>query len=206
MAYSHAYVSKLIFRGKEVQAVDEQRWFEEIYRQYADFLFRIGRRLLSAEKGEDFLLDAIQEVFITAWNKRETLMQHPNIGGWLVEALKFRLRNAREKITRRSLRHAYSLDEENAFVPADPKISLEDEMILGDRIDAIREVLGEENTELFIAYVLKGYSVRDLAKQTGLSVDGVWMRISRIKKRLARHPEIFYIFLVWATEIGRLNT
>lgn len=186
--------------------MDEQRWFESIYEQNADFLFRIGRRLLSPGEGEDMLLDAIQEVFVTAWSKRETLMHHPNIGGWLVEALKYRLRSTREKITRRSLRHAYSLDEEGSFAPADPKVSLERGMILEDHIDAIREVLGEENTNLFIAYVLEGYNVRDLAKQTGLSVDGVWMRIARIKKKLAQHPEIFYIFLLLATGIDRLTT
>ena len=71
--------------------MDERAWFEGAYAQYADFLYRIGRRLL-AGRSEDVLCDAIQDVFLTMWNKRAELTAHPNLGGWLVTALKFRLR------------------------------------------------------------------------------------------------------------------
>ena len=71
--------------------MDERAWFEGAYAQYADFLYRIGHRLL-AGRSEDVLCDAIQDVFLTMWNKRAELTAHPNLGGWLVTALKFRLR------------------------------------------------------------------------------------------------------------------
>ena len=49
--------------------MDERAWFEQTYAEYADFLYRIGRRLL-AGRSEDALYDAIQDVFLTMWNKR----------------------------------------------------------------------------------------------------------------------------------------
>jgi len=180
-----------------------EQWFEQTYAQYADFLFRIGRRLLTGEN-EEILYDVIQETFLTLWDKRETLQSHPNIGGWLVEAVKFRIRGSRAKISRRSLRHAYSLDEEDAMPIEDAAaLSPEQNAILQSRMEALRELLGEENAALFIDYTLNGYSAKDLSQVYGISESCVWMRISRIKKKLMQHPEIFYALLVMMTGLGR---
>ena len=80
--------------------MDERAWFEQTYAEYADFLYRIGRRLL-AGRSEDALYDAIQDVFLTMWNKRAELMAHPNPGGWLVTALKYRLLSDGRRTARR---------------------------------------------------------------------------------------------------------
>lgn len=185
--------------------MDEQQWFDQIYHQYADFLFRIGRRLQNPGESEDALFDIIQEVFLVAWDKRAELMTHPNIGGWLVSAIKFRVRGARSKVQRRSAHHAYSLDEPETVPLADDSLSVEQDAVLSSHLDAIRELLGEENTELFLAYTLQGYSARELAEKTGLSESCVWMRIARIKKKLSAHPEIFYVFLILMTGIPTLT-
>ena len=181
--------------------MDDRQWFEQVYRQYADFLFRVGRRFQGPGGDEDALTDLMQEVFLLLWDRREELMQHPNIGGWLVEALKFRIRGAHSKLTRRSLRHAYSLDEEDAAPIADSTLSPEQTAEISAHLDAIRELLGEENAKLFIAYVLEGRSARELAAQQGVSDSCIAMRIMRLKKKLAKHPEIFYILLLISLDL-----
>ena len=185
--------------------MDVQVWFEQVYRQYADFLFRVGRRFQGPGEGEDALLDLIQEVFLVLWDRREELMSHPNIGGWLVEALKFRIRGARNKLTRRALRHAYSLDEEDAAPIADDDITPEQYAATRAHFDAIRELLGEENAELFLAYVLDGRSAHELALARGVSDSCIFMRIARIKKRLARHPEVFFGILLSILSLPRFH-
>lgn len=186
--------------------MDEREWFEKLYRDNADFLFRIGRRLLSPGESEDVLLDILQEVFLTAWDRRESLMAHPNPGGWLVEAVKFRIRGSRAKTQRRSLRHARSLDEEDAAPPiADSGPSPEQSAILRDHLDKLEQVVGKENAGLFVGWALEGRSAGELAELYKLSVSCVWMRLSRTKKKLAEHPEIFYIFLVMMTGLSSLT-
>ena len=183
----------------------QEQWFEQTYQQYADFLMRIGRRLLT-DGSEDALYDAIQETFLLLWNRREELQSHPNIGGWLVEAVKFRIRGSRAKVTRRALRHAYSLDEEEAMQPEDSAaLSPEQNAVMQNRLEQLRELLGEENAALFIDYTLNGYSAKDLADRYGVSESCVWMRISRMKKKLMEHPEIFYTVLLMLTGFGVPN-
>lgn len=185
--------------------MDQQQWFEQVYQQYGSLLLRIGRRLLSGQD-EELLYDAIQEVFLTLWDKRDTLMDHPNIGGWLVEAIKFRIRGSQAKITRRALRHAYSLDEENA-APLEDAASLtpEQHAVLESRIEQLCALLGPENASLFLDYTLRGYSAKDLSGIYGISESCVWMRISRIKKKLVALPEVFCALLTLMTALRSLN-
>ena len=185
--------------------MDAQEWFSQVYRQYADFLFRVGRRFQSPGENEDILLDLIQEVFLVLWDRREELMHHPNVGGWLVEALKFRIRGSRSKMTRRALHHAYSLDEDDAAPIADSDITPEQYAATRQHIDAIRALLGDENAELFLAYVLDGRSAHELAQERGVSDSCIFMRIARIKKRLARHPDVFFTILLALLSLPRFH-
>ncbi len=180
--------------------MDEREWFEQLYRENADFLFRVGRRLLNPGESEDVLTDVLQDVFLTAWNRRETLMAHPNPGGWLVEAVKFRVRGAHAKAQRRGLRHAHSLDDEESAAPpiADSAPSPEQNAILRDHVDKLEQAVGKENAHLFLGWALEGRSAGELAETYNLSVSCVWMRLARTKKKLAQHPELFYIFIVMA--------
>ena len=185
--------------------MDDRQWFEQVYRQHADFLFRVGRRFQNPGEDEDVLTDLIQEVFLLLWDRREELMRHPNIGGWLVEALKFRIRGSRSKLTRRGLRHAYSLDEEDAAPIADDAQTPEQSAEIAGHLDAIRELLGEENARLFIAYVLEGRSAKELAQERGVTDSCIAMRILRLKKRLAQHPEVFYALLILSLSLKRFT-
>ena len=174
--------------------MDERAWFEQAYAEYADFLYRIGRRLL-AGRSEDVLYDAIQDVFLTMWNKRAELTAHPNLGGWLVTALKFRLRTD----SRRAARHsALSLNDEDNPLPVEDarSPSPEESAVLASHVEQLRALLGEEQTQLFLDYVLGGYSAKELADRLGVSPECVWVRISRLRKKIAQHPEIFYLVTV----------
>ena len=175
--------------------MDERAWFEQTYAEYADFLYRIGRRLLAGHS-EDALYDAIQDVFLTMWSKRAELMAHPHPGGWLVTALKYRLLSDGRRTSRRGA--ALSLDDpENPLPVEDAHVpSPEESAMLESHIDQLRALLGEEQTQLFLDYVLCGYSAKELASRYGVSPECVWVRISRLRKKIAQHPEIFYLVTV----------
>ena len=61
---------------------------------------------------------------------------------------------------------------------------------------AVSALLGEEQTQLFLDYALHGYTAKDLAKRCGVSPECIWLRISRLRRRIAQHPEIFYLVTV----------
>lgn len=175
--------------------MNEQEWFESIYGTHADYLFRLGRHLLGSDADEGTLYDLMQETFMDAWVKRRQLMEHPNVGGWLTLSIKNRAQAYQRKVNRRGMRHAFSLDEEEARPVSAGEMTPEQEALLRDRVAALSDLLGEENARLFLAYAVEGYTARELGQKWGLSEDCVWMRISRMKKKLVAHPEIFYAVL-----------
>ena len=175
----------------------EQEWFESVYNAHADMLFRLGRHVLGGQD-ESTLYDLMQDAFLDAWNKRSRLMDHPNIGGWLALSLKNRAASYQQKARRRGMKNAYSLDEEEAAPIADRAMTPEQEALLGDRVAALCELLGEENAALFLAYAMDGCTAKEIGRRFQLSEDCVWMRISRMKRKLVAHPEIFYAMLLIA--------
>ena len=44
--------------------MEERTWFEQVYRQNVDLLFRVGRRLLDSDENPDTLYDMVQEIFL----------------------------------------------------------------------------------------------------------------------------------------------
>ena len=49
---------------RRAAAVEERAWFEQVYRQNVDLLFRVGRRLLDSDENPDTLYDMVQEIFL----------------------------------------------------------------------------------------------------------------------------------------------
>ena len=149
--------------------VEERAWFEQVYRQNVDLLFRVGRRLLDSDENPDTLYDMVQEIFLLLWDRR---------------------------VTRRALRHAYSLDDDGAAPVSDRALSPEERAVFAGHVQAIRRLLKPDMAELFIDYAVNGCTPQQLAQKNGLTVSCVWMRLNRCKRRLREHPEFFYLFLL----------
>ena len=148
--------------------MEERAWFEQVYRQNVDLLFRVGRRLLDSDENPDTLYDMVQEIFLLLWDRRETLKTHPNIGGWLMAALKFRILGERGRVTRPALRHAYSLDDDGAAPVSDRALSPEERAVFAGHVQAIRRLLKPDMAELFIDYAVNGCTPQQLAQKNGL--------------------------------------
>lgn len=185
--------------------MDEREWFERVYRQNAGLLYRVGRRLLSPEQDEDALYDILQDVFLALWDGRRELMAHPNVGGWLMQALKFRVSNARSKQLRRNLRAAYSLDEDDAPAVAAGGETPEELAALAQYMQALCDLLGEDNARLFLAHALQRRTVHELAAERGVSDSCVAMRLFRLRRQIRLHPEIFFSILMIALHFRSLT-
>lgn len=187
----------------ELRAMDEREWFTALYQRYADMLARVGRRLLYPNASEEDVAELVQDVFLLLWNKREALRAHPNPGGWLIQALKFRASHRRDAVTRERLRAAYSLDAEDAAPVCAEGETPEERAAMAVHAEAIKALLGEEDGELFLAYALEGKSARQIAKEMGVGANCVSMRIYRLRRKLREHPEIFFAILFFCVTFWR---
>ena len=175
----------------------QAEWLEALFNQYYGLLYDVGVRLCKGHPALlDGLYDALQEVFIALWRKRSKLADHPNVGGWLVVALRFELQSRMKKEGRRAKATSCSLDDPDSAPPlAVPEPNIADSLLYEEKIEALKALLGAENTRLFLDYALSGQSAKQVAVQYGLTEASVWMRISRIKRKIAEHPEMFTLFL-----------
>ena len=63
----------------------DEKWVNELYTKLSPKLFRIAKRRLG---DEDKAQNAVQDTFVDLIKKIETVRNHPNPEGWLVNALK----------------------------------------------------------------------------------------------------------------------
>lgn len=59
--------------------------FSILYKHYVSDLYLFGLRL---SQNQELVKDAIQELFVSLWNKRETLPQVTNVKSYLITSLR----------------------------------------------------------------------------------------------------------------------
>ena len=181
--------------------MNDVQWFERLYARHEQALLAMGRCMLT--ENADAVTDVVQDVFLLAWEHRRELMIHPNAGGWLMQALKYRIQSLGNKARRRRAHLAFSLDEAPELEWAGGEMTPERQLLMEARKDALREVLGEENAKLFLAYVLEDRSVRELTGQTGLTESGIYRRLQRMRRALLRRSDLFGTTLVLLVLAGK---
>jgi len=173
----------------------DENGLKQLYDDNYQLLYSVGRLFLGAdEKQSASVEDAIQEVFLLVWAKRKKLSAHPNLPGFLVEALRKKLLNALGKNKRRGEKHAYSLDAVEADLVSfsDKTFPLPEEAVLDSaREEALKNLLGEDDAALFTQYFIHNLTAKELGEALGLSPDCVRMRAARLRKKVLENQGLF---------------
>ena len=157
-----------------------EAWLTDLYERDYALLYRIGRIFLGSYSNQEILIeDQIQEAFLRAWEKRNSLQKHPNPDGWLVECFRKCLMNACRKQNREWVQTAFSMDMENTPAIADAtKLSPDDYVRTREQIALLR-------------YCVYGEKAAPIAADLGMSEQALRMRVSRLKKKLLANQEMF---------------
>jgi RNA polymerase sigma factor (sigma-70 family) len=176
--------------------LEDTRWLEELYKSNYELLYHVGLLFAGPDAScRDAVEDQISEVFLLAWKKRAQLKNHPNIVGWLVEALRRRLLANFRQFLKEQKKRGFSLDNdkdpsgkaESLFSAAEDFQALWDK----ERKKLLEELLGRENAALFLLYCVERIPAGELTQRFGVTEDCLRMRVSRMKKKILEHPEIF---------------
>lgn len=178
--------------------MEDQVWLEQLYQDHFKLLLHIGRTFTGFSPAyQSKIEDEIHEVFLLAWKKREKLKCHPNPGGWLVEAMRKRLLAHFRKWRREQKHIAFSLDGEK--LPQ--TLSTDGDEVFAaaaddERREALSQLLGHEDAELFTLFCIERVPARELAEHFSMTEACIRMRASRIRKKILSHPEIFMIVVL----------
>lgn len=154
---------------------EQRKEIEQLYIQMYDMLTAYARCSLSEETLAE---EAVQETFRIACQKPEDLCNSPNPKGWLVNTLKFTIRNMkRSRESARQILSEYLADQSRQILYSDDKVSL----------DVLYENVADlEAFKLLKEMAIDGKSCLEIAKSRGISVSACKKRVQRAKELLQK--------------------
>lgn len=133
--------------------------------------------------------EIVQETYITAWEMREKLAEHPNIVGWMMATCRHKC----QSIVRRDLNRRDILGTQVEYDEAITVAQQQDAILRWLNALEAREQLAELQKQftpleqdVFDAYFRDGSSMKETALRLGRKLDAVNDAIRRIRKKALR--------------------
>lgn len=157
----------------------EQEYLEQLFLEMRKMLLQYAKLHVN---GVSLAEDAVQEVFVIAGTRLDSLMASENPQGWLVNTLKNVLRAARRSAARQNQVYLASLSDEAARTGSGADLSGTADMNWVDLFYA--GLIPEDDFRLIKLIDLEGYSIREAAKLLSISEEACKKRVQRARARL----------------------
>lgn len=157
--------------------------FSALYQSSYPYIYQL---VFSVNQNQQAVEDTVQEIYLAAWI-RFRRAPHPNPFGWLV----LTARHKASDMLRRQLREekrCVPLDLSENSLPLGTCHTDSDTPCLWDEYSVyshIRPLLRKDEFDLLIARYEQGFSIGELAEQLRISPSACYMRIHRIRLKLA---------------------
>ena len=152
---------------------ERERMFEELFQRHKTPIQRLCFAWLNSP-GE--VEDLFQEIMSNVWNALPGFRGDAQAGTWL-----YRIAVNTALLYRRKRRRAEPLPE-----VADPSAGAQQNLEDRERLDALRRAIAvlPDQDRLVVTLLLEGLSYREIAEVTGLTVNYVGVKLSRIKQAI----------------------
>lgn len=154
-----------------------QKAFKQIYHLYWDkLLYLAGKKLQDLQESENI----VQDIFLSLWERRETLDIHSTLEGYLVVSVKYRVLNflaAKERL---------KLYQQDATKNISEKINMEPGMDVKEMLSMLTVLTDKLPEKCRLAYTLRneGLSYKEIASHMDISEKTVENHIGRALKEL----------------------
>ena len=165
---------------------NSKEFFDELYNSEFTQIEKYVRRMLYDSNAVE---DIVQETFFEVYRKREELMKHPNIKGWLRVTAKNKVMKWEEKQRKYSLDFDFLID--NSVSDLNPKV---DDFKMVEVYTAVKEILSEEELELLRCYYEYGYTSQEIAQKLGVTETCFKVRILRMKQKIRNSMLLPFLF------------
>ena len=152
---------------------ERERMFEELFRRHKAPIQRLCYAWLNAP---DEVEDLFQEIMSNVWHALPKFRGEAQAGTWL-----YRIAVNTALLYRRKWKRGEPLME-----LADPSAGAHRDLEDRERLDALRRAIAvlPDQDRLVITLLLEGLSYREIADVTGLTVNYVGVKVSRIKQAI----------------------
>lgn len=158
--------------------------FNQIYRDNRELIFRLCRGFLGAGQEAE---DLFQEIFLKVWNNLDSFRGQAKVSTWIYRigtntALLYTKRKNRRQSVETPLGKESIDRSETPFSEKEQKIRQDEQ--LNELLQLISSL--NEMDRIVITMMLEGFSYKEIAEVSGLTVSHVGVRINRIKKHLRK--------------------
>ncbi len=158
----------------------DQRISEAVKREQSRLRNFIRRRVPDSRDAEDIL----QDVFYELVEANRLLMPIEHVTGWLFRVARNRIIDLFRKKKTESFSDAAVVDEDNELMQLENLLPSPDagpealyaRNVLLEELELALDELPEEQREVFVAHELEGYSFKEIAAETGVSVNTLLSR------------------------------
>jgi len=170
----------------------DQRISEVVKREQARLRSFIRRRVPDARDAEDIL----QDVFYELVEANRLLMPIEHVAGWLFRVARNRITDLFRKKRPESFSDTAVADEDDELLQLEDLLPSPDagpealyaRSVLLDELESAVDELPQEQREVFVAHELEGRSFKEMAAETGVSVNTLLSRkryaVLHLRKRL----------------------
>lgn len=157
-----------------------EKQFSELYSSSVN---RVMAYVGAHVREKDLQEDIVQEVFATAWRKREDFLGSNNPVGWLINAAKYKILEAGRKAG--GFTEGVSFEDLEIFLPVMER-GYEDV----EWMEIMRKYLKPEEYRIFCQFYIRGQGVREMAVLGEVNEKNMRVKLYRLRKKLAE-MEIF---------------
>ena len=170
----------------------DQRITDVVKREQSRLRNFIRRRVPDPRDAEDIL----QDVFYELVEANRLLMPIEHVTGWLFRVARNRITDLFRKKRPESLQDTAATDDDEELLQVEDLLPSPDagpealyaRNVLLDELELAIDDLPEEQREVFVAHELEGHSFREIAADTGVSVNTLLSRkryaVLHLRKRL----------------------
>ena len=175
-------------KGEKRVDREQERLLEELYKEMYSVLLCYANAAL---KDKTLAEEAVQDTFRIACAKVGELSASENPRGWLMLTLKNVLRNTNRELAalNQLFVTAVSIDDEIVLETYASGTDYEKRIEDSDLNILYSDLLSPDEYRLLKRIVLQKYTIRDAAKELGISIESCKKRIQRIKKKLRKKLE-----------------
>lgn len=160
--------------------------FNMFYKQHSSSLFLYAKGVLN----DDGLAEEIvQDVFLIAWKKYEALLQSSNPGGWLMNTLKYTIKNF-YRLSNEQIYPALPLEEAIYVMDEDrnrdPSATLADDELF----EVCKQFLSQTDYLILHKAVFEGYTCVEIANSIGYKKNTCQKKLQRVLTRLKNSEEL----------------
>src|SRR5436190_4316394 len=179
----------------ERMALEQDQRISEVVRREQSRLRNFIRRRVPDPRDAD---DILQDVFYELVEANRLLMPIEHVSGWLFRVARNRITDFFRKKTPESFSDAAVADEDDELLQLEDLLPSPDagpealyaRNVLLDELELAIDELPEEQREVFVAHELEGHSFKEMAGETGVSVNTLLSRkryaVLHLRERLQR--------------------